>query len=75
MTSVLGFDPFKNLPAGKVLTKPQHDALWAEAILLGRELTTSEIENIVGTPEDVPSIPRDFETGEYPHRTRLREIE
>lgn len=66
MTSVPGFDPLKNLPAGRVLTRPQHDELWSQAIALGRELTTSEIEDIVGLPLETVQMKRDFATGEYP---------
>ena len=75
MTTILNFDPLKGLPPGKVLTRPQYEALWDEAIRLERALTSQEIEDIVGPAEEIPSLKRDFETGMYPTYVRKNQIE
>ena len=64
--STIDYNPLINLPAGRVLTRPQYESLRAEAINLGRALTASEIEDIVGAPLETPSLKRDFDTGQYP---------
>lgn len=50
------FDPTAYVPAGRILTRETYDALMAEYESLGRPLTQSEIEAIVGAPIDPATI-------------------
>lgn len=68
-----GDDPRFNLPAGKKLTRETERELmelWASVDF--RTLTDDEIESVVGDPLPVPSIKRDFYTGQYPVKGPFR---
>lgn len=62
-----GPSPLEHLPAGRVLTRADHDALMAAWAGVGyRAMTADEIAAIVGQPLPAPSIKTEFGTGRYP---------
>lgn len=59
--------PLNRLPAYRKLDRTTHDALMAAwAAVNYREMTTSEIEQVVGAPLETPQIKVEFGTGKYP---------
>lgn len=67
MTTTPNYDPTSHLPAYRRLTRETDIALkdfWASVGF--RDLTSAEIEGIVGAPFSPGNILREFGTGEYP---------